>query len=155
MTAISNDTEFKAALASLSLAQQRRVGSLFVDNVMDLADNPRLKNALSVAQKPDTPADEFKDAFRTVKSIAVETYTICGKDADWLRQASHFVAAAGAACLVPEEQESQCKALAWTAAMNARMARTCENIAHSKGEANRAAEAQYEILKQFLEAETA
>ena len=35
MTAIASDKEFKATLASLSVARQREVGARFVANVLD------------------------------------------------------------------------------------------------------------------------
>jgi len=71
---------------------------------------------------------EFKAALSRV--AAIDSYTLCGRDADWLGQASHFVASAAAMCLTPEDQVAQCGDLAWSTAMNARMAKVCETIAH-------------------------
>lgn len=151
MMEISNDQVFKVALTSLPLVQQRLVGALFVEDVLNLAqgNESRLRQTLAVASKPDPTPEELGDAYRIAKAIAVETYTTCGQDADWLRQASHFVAAGVVACLVsPGNEES--KNLAWTAAMNARMARTCQSIATGEGKCDTGVQKQYEVLKTFL-----
>lgn len=150
MTAIASDKELKAALASLSAARQREVGARFVDRVLDLGDAARLKAALSVAQDPTAGKDVLRDAFRTAKSVAVDSYTVCGSDTDWLRQAGHFVASAVAACLVTDESEERRRTIAWAAAMNARMARNCVLIANGEERDDAEAKAQYEILAALL-----
>jgi hypothetical protein len=104
-----------------------------------------------VAQDSGASTDALRDAFRTAKSIAVDSYTVCGSDTDWLRQAGHFVASATAACLVTEESEEQCRSIAWTAAMNARMARNCQLIAQGQDSNDAEAKAQYQILAQAQE----
>jgi hypothetical protein len=150
MTTVQNDQQFKTRLGALSFTQQRRVGAMFVERVVDLADNARVRTAIAVAGNPEASSMEVDDAYKAARGLAVETYTICGEDADWLRQAAHFVAAAVAACLVPEHQTAQCRQAAWNAAVNARMARTCEHIARGETQDNRESEAQYGILEQFL-----
>ena len=96
MTAFASDKELKATLSSLSAVRQRQLGAMFVANVLDLGDAARLKPALGVAQDSNASTDALRDAFRTAKSIAVDSYTVCGSDTDWLRQAGHFVASAAA-----------------------------------------------------------
>ena len=151
MATIQSDTEFKSALSSLPLDQQRRVGTLFVESVIDLSDNPKVKKAISTAGGTDVTADEIADGFQAAKSAAIESYTLCGREADWLKQASHFVASAAAVCLTPDEQSAQCSDLAWSTAMNARMARNCESIAHGQESSHEEASRQYQILEAFLE----
>jgi hypothetical protein len=152
MTEISNDAVFREALDRLPVAQQRLVGKLFVDSVIDLADNPKIRSAVDNALAADSTQEDMRDAFRRVKALAIESYTLCGRDADWLSQASHFVAAAAAANLVPEDQETQCRNLAWATAMNARMARMCENIVRGTSGEGVEAQRQYRILEDFLAA---
>ena len=151
MATIQSDTEFKSALSSLSLEQQRRVGALFVESVIDLSDNPKVRKAVNTASSTDLTVDEINDGFQAAKSAAIESYTLCGREADWLKQASHFVASAAAVCLTPQDQSSQCSDLAWSTAMNARMARNCESIAHGKESDHEEASRQYRILQTFLD----
>jgi len=61
-------------------------------------------------------------------------------------------AAAAAACLTPTGKENGGEELAWTTAMNARMARVCEKIAQGEGYDNSEVGRQYEILRAFLDA---
>jgi hypothetical protein len=51
------------------------------------------------------------------------------------------------ACVKPGEAGDN---LAWEAAMQARMARTCQTVAEGTGTENREAEEQYRILDAFL-----
>ena len=150
MTSIDSDTDFKAALARLPLPQQRRVGKRFVENVIALSGNPRVGKALAAAEDADANAGDLAEAFNAAKSSAIESYTLCGRDSDWLQQASHFVAAAAAACLVSPEQAEQGKSLAWTTAMNARMATTCAKIAAGQEDDHAEVKTQYRILGEFL-----
>jgi hypothetical protein len=151
MPSIHSDEAFKSALADLSLDQQRRVGKLFVDSVIDLSESSKIKRAIDVVGNAGFSADEIAANFQTAKSVAIDSYTLCGREADWLKQASHFVASAAAVCLTPEDQVSQCGELAWSAAMNARMARNCEAIAHGRQSENQEASKQHQILTTFLE----
>jgi len=150
MATIHSDAAFKAALSRLPVEQQRRVGKLFVENVIDVSDNPKVKQAISIADKSDLSATEIAEGFKIAKAAAIDSYTLCGRDADWLGQASHFVASAAAVCLTPGDQVAQCRDLAWSTAMNARMAKVCETIAHEQSADNQEAEKQYAILETFL-----
>ena len=153
MTSIHSDTEFKSALSSLPLNQQRSVGKLFIDSVIDLSGSPKLKKAIDALGDTDLSADDIAENFHTAKSVAIESYTLCGRDADWLKQASHFVASAAAVCLTPEDHVSQCGGeLAWSTAMNARMAKNCEAIAHGQESESQEASRQHQILTTFLKA---
>ena len=151
MTKIHSDVEFKGALSKLSIQQQRAVGRLFVENVLDLSDNPKVGKALGTGDLASLSDDDITEGFRTAKTAAIESYTLCGHEGDWLKQASHFVAAAAAACLTPADQAAQCRDLAWSTAMNARMARVCETVAQGKGTDESESRKQYAILESYLQ----
>jgi hypothetical protein len=144
---ISNDSEFKTALNKLTPAQQRMVAARFAENVLNLCEDPRVVAAVNAAKRPDISEAEMTVVYQAAKTASVETYTQCGKEADWRNQAGHFVAEAALACVTPPERAGN---LAWNVAMNARMARTCETIANGQGTDNREAEQQYRILAEFL-----
>jgi hypothetical protein len=145
--AISNDSEFKAALNGLSPAQQRQVAALFVESVLHLSGDCRVKGAVGTAKHLGVSEAELAPACQAANSARVESYTQCGRETDWKNQAGHFVAKAAVACVSPVS--AGCS-LAWDAAMDARMARTCETIALGEGTENREAEIQYRILYEFL-----
>ena len=117
--------------------------------MIDLCEDSRVKRAVEIAMDLDANPVDKEEAFRSAKAVAVKTYTDCGKDTDWMAQAAHFVAAAAAACLVPEAQQSSDNP-AWKAAMQARMARNCELIERQDGGAHNEVEEQYEIAREFL-----
>ena len=148
MATISNDHELKTHLDTLDNTRQRVVGGLFVQKVLELCDDPRVKRAVDVAVDGDATDAMIDDAFRSAKAVAVKTYTDCGKDTDWMSQAAHFVAAAAAAALAPEGQRGKDNP-AWKAAMQSRMARNCEMIEHQDGGAHNEAEVQYELASGF------
>lgn len=150
MSSITNETEFKNALDQLTLAQQRRVGALFVENVLTLCDDYRVKNALNATKTTEITPDELIAACRSAKTASIESFTQCGKDVDWLGQAGHFVAAASVACVTLENQIKPTDNIAWTAAMHGRMARMCETIAAGEGSENQETQQQYQILARFL-----
>jgi len=150
MSAISNDSEFRRALESLSGGEQRIAGGRFVESVLGLCGEPLVQRAVAVAIDGSSSSQEIDEAYRGSKSVAVKTYTACGRDTDWLAQAEHFVAAAAAACLQPEPTPSQGASNAWKAAMQARMAKNCEMIETGAGEAAGEAQKQYEILERAL-----
>jgi hypothetical protein len=151
MTAIHSDAEFRAALSGLSVEQQRSVGKRFLDSVRELSDNPKLDKVLAVVAAPGGSDEDIAEAFRIASTAARDSYTLCGREADWQRQASHFFAAAAAACLTPAGKENGGDELAWTTAMNARMARVCEKIAQGEGYDNSEVGKQYQILEAFLD----
>ena len=145
--AISNDKEFKAALAALPAARQRQVAARFVERVYPLSSDVRIKAALDAAGRPDVSDAELTAVSQAANSARVESFTQCGRETDWTAQAGHFVAKAAVACVKPAEAGDD---LAWEAAMQARMARTCQTVADGSGTENREAEEQYRILEAFL-----
>lgn len=144
---IVNENEFKTALAGFSIPQQRQVAARFAESVLPLCHDARIKGAINAAKRADITDEELAALFHAAKTASVESYTQCGKEANWLGQAGHFVAEAATACVTPQEQADN---LAWNAAMHARMARTCESIATGQGTENSEAEKQYKILEEFL-----
>jgi len=145
--AISNDKDFKSALAGLSTAQQRQLAARFVQQVYALSNDARIKSALDAASRADIAGAELALASQAANSARVESFTRCGKETDWSAQAGHFVAKAAVACVKPAEAGDN---LAWEAAMQARVARTCQTVADGSGTDNREAEEQYRILEAFL-----
>jgi hypothetical protein len=145
--AISNDKDFKAVLNGLSSAQQRQVAARFVQRVFALSNDVRVKAALDVAGRADISDAELTVVSQAANSARVESFTQCGRETDWSAQAGHFVAKAAVACVGVASPGSN---LAWDAAMQARMARTCQTVADGSGTENREAEEQYRILEAFL-----
>jgi len=145
--AISNDKEFKAALAGLSPSQQRQVAARFVQAVFALSGDARIKAALEAAGRVGISDAELALAAQAANTARVESFTQCGKETDWTAQAGHFVAKAAVACVKPAEAGSN---LAWDAAMQSRLARTFQTVADGAGTDNREAEAQYRTLEAFL-----
>jgi hypothetical protein len=145
--AITNDKDFKAALAGLSIAQQRQVAARFVQRVFALSNDVRIKAALDVAGRADITDAELTVVSQAANTARVESFTQCGRETDWTAQAGHFVAKAAVACV---RLSAPGESLAWEAAMQARLARTCETVASGVGTENREAEEQYRILEAFL-----
>ena len=150
MSSISNDQDLRTALDRLSLLDQRLLGARFAASVLNLSDNPKLEKLAESAIEPDLTDADREEIFKAVKSIAVQTYTACGKDADWAAQAEHFVAMAYAAVLTPESQIITKTNLAWKAAIQARMAKNCAMIENDQGDVQNEALRQYEIASEFL-----
>jgi hypothetical protein len=145
--AITNDKEFKAALGGLSLSQQRQVAARFVDSILALSGDVRVAGAVSAAKRPDITEVELGALYQAAKAARVESYTQCGRETDWATQSGHFAAKAAVNCVRPASEGEH---LAWDAAMEARMARTCAAIATGEGTDTSEAEAQYRILNAFL-----
>lgn len=147
--AIRNEKEFKTSLAALPLARQRQVGAAFVLRVIDLCHDARVKAALAAAARPDLSAEELALVAQAARSARVDSYTQCGRDTGWAPQAGHFVARAAECCVraVPDGEP-----VAWEAAMQARLARTCQSVALGDGTDNDEASAQYQTLDTFLNA---
>ena len=149
-TQITNDQQLREALNNLNPQQQRELGGLYVSNVSHLSADPRINRALDAASRADISPQELEDAYKSVKTFATQSYTACGRDADWAAQAEHFVAAAATACLAPDEQSGAKSNNAWKAAMQARMAKNCEMILNDAGELANEAEKQYRIAEKYL-----
>jgi len=150
---ITNDQQLRQALNNLPLETQRKLGAQFVASVGHLSSNPIVSQGLLVAENAERTGSELEMAYKSAKKLAVDSYTACGRDADWSAQAEHFVAAAIAACLLPGEQYNEKENIAWKAAMQARMARNCEMIIQDKGEVDNEANRQYAIAMQTLQSD--
>ena len=148
-TQITNDQQLREALNNLSPQQQRELGGLYVSNVSHLSDDSRIGRAVDVAAKGEISPQELEETYKSLKAFATQSYTACGRDADWAAQAEHFVAAAAAACLAPPEIGAQSNN-AWKAAMQARMAKNCEMILNDAGEVDNEALKQYQIAERYL-----
>jgi hypothetical protein len=144
---ISNDKEFKKTLAALPIARQRQLAAAFARRVFGLSNDVRVKAALDAAQRADVTEVELSLVAQAAQSARVESFTQCGKDTGWMAQAGHFVAKAAVACVRAAEEGQN---IAWDAAMQARLARTCQSVADGDGTDNSEAEAQYRILETFL-----
>ncbi len=144
--AIQNDVDFKNALNALSVDQQRALAVSFTDSVIALCDDARVAGAVSAARRPDISDIELAALYQAARTASVESYTQCGKETDWAIQAGHFVANAAMACVAPASKQAN---LAWDAAMQARMARTCETISSGEGTTNREVDHQYRLLEQY------
>ena len=150
-TRIESDADFRTTLAELPVTKQRQVGKRFIDRVIGLSNSSKVKQAVSFVDTPGAAADEeLTDVHKMAKAAAIESYTLCGNEGDWREQAGHFVAAAAAACLTPGELSGRSGDLAWSTAMNARMARVCETIADGEGAESTEAQEQYRILESYL-----
>jgi hypothetical protein len=149
MAKIQNDQELRGVLDRLDPQQQRRLGALFVDSASDLCDDERVRRAVRLAQDPALDDDVREDAFRSAKEYAVSTYTECGRDTDWNRQAAHFVAVA-AACLLAGEEGGAERGRAWRVGMQVRNARNCALIAQEQGADIDEAERQRRIASEFI-----
>lgn len=149
MAKISNDGQMRDAINGLEAEVQRALGARFVDGVKELTNNPELLRAIATGIEPDAPPTALEAAYRTAKGIAIDTYTACGHDADWLAQAEHFVAAACAAALAPPSGGSELGP-AWKAAMQARIARTCALIEQADDRGDNEASRQYAIVEEFV-----
>ena len=143
---ITNDKEFKAALATLDNCGRRQATAYLIRQALDLSPDPRVRAGLDLAVRCDASEAELAVAAAGVNSARVTSYTQCGRDANWTCQASHFVARAAQECVKPEVSANG----AWEAAMQARMARICQSIAMGEGTSNREAEAQYRALDEYL-----
>ena len=144
--AITNDKEFRESLVALSADQQRQVAALFVQRVFGLSGDVRIKAALDVAMRAEISEAELAVVSQAANAAKVESYAQCGKDTDWNTQAGLFVAKATVSCISPVVDG---KNVAWEAAMQVRVARTCE-AASGDDTDHKEAEAQYAILDNFL-----
>lgn len=147
MLNIRNDQELRGVLEGLSPEQQRRIGGMFIERALDLCDDSRIRQAVQVAMDPAASDDVRADAFHSAKAYAVRTYTECGRDTDWTRQAAHFIGVA-TACLLSDETPGADRA--WRVAMQVRNARNCGLIAQvGRDDFDDEAEQQRRIAREF------
>lgn len=147
---ISNDTDLRKALKTLSLGQKREIGARFVDNVIFLNNDSRVVRANKMAHDKEASKEELEDVFKAVKRAMIDSRTRCGADCDWDDQAVHFVARAATAVVAPEGQCAAADPL-WQTVQSCRMARNCALISKDDDSDNPEAGMQYEILEKYLE----
>ncbi|MGD2019576.1 MAG: hypothetical protein PVJ30_00905 [Thiohalocapsa sp.] len=152
MPTINTDQDLRSLLHKLPAEQQRIIGARFAQSVQHLSRDERVNRAIDTALRADAAPGELEDAYRAAKAYATKTYTDCGKDTDWLAQADHFVAAAVAAALTPENLLADKTNRAWKAAMQARMANNCELVESDADTQGDAVQRQYAIADEFLDA---
>lgn len=152
MSQIINDTEFKHALQGLDGRQQRAVAASFVEHVLSLSIDDRVKRAVKVATDDSASENEISDALKAAKAAIMDSSTRCGAEGNWTDQAGYFVARAAVAAVTPAEQ---CKSggPAWQAAMSSRMAQTSILIDDDSDEVadHSENEWQYSILSNYLQ----
>jgi hypothetical protein len=150
MAQINNDQQLRDALEALAGDRQRILGARFAHSVMRLSKDERVNRAIETGLRTDCTPGEAEDAFRAARAYATKTYTDCGKDTDWLAQADHFVAAAAAAALTPDNLLAERQNRAWKAAVQARMAANCELMETENLAEQTEAERQYAIANAFF-----
>ena len=152
MGQINNDTEFKQALQNLDATQQRNVAALFIEHVLPLSNDDRIKRVVKVATDNDASADEISDALKSAKAATMDCSTRCGAEGNWTDQAGYFVARAAVAAITPAAQ-SKSGGPAWQAAMSSRMAQTSILIDNDSDEVPEHSENewQYDILSNYLQ----
>ena len=152
MSQILNDTQFREALDTLDSDQQRLVAGLFAENVLALSDDPGLASIVRTAVNPAATEAELRNAWKEGKAASIELSARCGADGDWSDQAGYFVARAATAALAPGTA-AKTGGPAWQAAMNARMAQSCNLIDATDEEVSRVRDQQYQILSSFLDSQ--
>ena len=160
MAKVSDHWSFMDKLASLPLSQQRQVGARFIANVLDLSGDPRLRQVIEIAGKPDPTAEELHAAYRMAHSVYVDTQPHSDlSELNFQTQAAHFVAEACVTCTAPVYTEAKAHHLAQKVATYCLMARTCASIMHDAdqpdlGETEKALQkeiaAQYTLVNEFL-----
>ena len=159
MSEVKGHKSFQEVLSGLTVTQQRQIGALFIENVLDLTDEARLKSAQQIAAKSGVTAEELVDAYHSVHAIYTQTHPRSDlSELDYTKQAVHFIAEACLICLSPTYPEAKIQRIAEKTAMYCRMARTCASIMHDEdqpdlGETEKALQdeikAQYRIVNEF------
>ena len=82
MSTIIDDKQFRTALNELGIAQQRAVGALFVEHVLDLSEDPRVVNALAAARDAELGEEAMNLVRRSIKAASLEAHARCGSDGE-------------------------------------------------------------------------
>jgi hypothetical protein len=161
VTKISTRKEFKEALETLSLDQQRVVAARFVADVLDLTQDARVKQAQKVAADPNAAPESLMSAYHLAWHAALESSVHSDMElVDWHKQTAHFVAKACAESLAPAHHGITWRHLASNVANHCHMARLCASIEHEEERPslstaeealNKQIQTQFEILSRFLE----
>ena len=129
MSEVKDHKSFKEILSGLTVAEQRQIGAQFIDHVLDLTDEARLKDAQQMAAKEGVTAEELIDAYHSVHAIYVQTHPRSDlSELNYTNQAVHFIAEACLLCLSPTYPEAKVYRIADKVAMYCRMARMCASI---------------------------
>ena len=150
MPKITNDNRLHNSLNNLAVDDQRTLAAQFVKSVADLTQDQVLLDAIDTAIASDASPSSRLNAYKNAKSIAIRTYTSCGRDTDWLAQAEHFVAAGCVAALTPDGTLGEHINPAWRAAMQARMARSCAMIEAEAIDNSNENQRQYQLTEELL-----
>ncbi len=152
MTQIANDDDFKQAIGQLDATAQRVLAARFVEHVLPLNKDDRVKHAVAVAADSSATEDAIGAALKSAKAATIDSHTRCGTEGNWEEQAGYFVSRAAVAALTSTAR-SKSGSPAWQAAMSSRMARTSmliddetEDLTHTESEW------QYEALGDYLNA---
>lgn len=145
---ITDDQAFKLTLAGLPVERQRQIAVAFCQRVLDLTHDMRVKSALESAGKDGVTEAELLLVAPAAQAARVDSFAQCGSDAGWTAQAGHFVAKAAEICV---RGAAPGKSIAWDAAMQARLARTCQTVAEGLGTENTEVREQHRILETFLQ----
>jgi hypothetical protein len=133
MAKITNESQFKSVLGDQSLQRQRQLAAIFIEQVLDLVDDPRITEAVALVKAGEADAEQLHRAHQAVHACYVETHPRSDlMELDFKRQAAHFVTEACLVCLSPVFHCEQKVALAHKAAMYCRMARTCAGMKHDQ-----------------------
>jgi hypothetical protein len=151
MSQITNDAEFRQALQNLDATQQRTVAAMFVEHVLSLSDDDRIKRVVKVATDDSALEGEISDALKSAKAAIMDSSTRCGAEGNWTDQAGYFVARAAVAAVTPQAQ-SKSGNPAWQAALSCRMAQTSIEIDNDADDVpgHSENEWQYNILSDYL-----
>jgi hypothetical protein len=149
MSDINNDARMREAIAELDVPRQRALAARFIENVLSLTEDERVRRAITIAAKPDADEDQLSSALRGAKAAALDAHARCGSDGEWNDQAGYFVARAAEAAVAPQVR-SHGRGPAWQAALNCRMARTAEGADTDEDAHGSESQAQYRILNDYL-----
>lgn len=160
MGKITTMEEFRQAIESLSLDQQRIVAARFVADVLELTDDERIKQAQKVAADPKATPDAVMSAYHSAWHAAMESSVHSDMELiDWRKHTAHFVAKACAESLAPAHPGITLRHLATNVASHCRMARLCASIEHEEAQPsladaeaalNRQIQTQFEILGSYM-----
>ena len=160
MASIDNNADFVKALISLSLSEQRQIGSKFLSSLLRIVSDQRLENMIKNIDKPDTSAEELQAAYQISHMVYIETHPHSDLgELNFKKQSIHLFAEACMTCVAPVYHELSVIHLAQKVAMYCRMAITCESMAHdddtpsfslAENEVKNVIEEQFTILTDFL-----
>ena len=142
-----DDNIFRTLLRDLNTAKQRTVAAAFVESVLPLCSDPRISTVIALVKRGNVTSQELEAAHQMVNAVRLESFCPSEKETDWQIQFGHFVSRAVLDCVKPAREDIN---LAWDAAMNVRIARTCECIALGDRILRQEAEIQYRILSDFI-----